>query len=348
MQFGLWLPVYGGWLRLRDQRPEPDFEHCQRLAIEAEAAGFHYLYGSENLLNCVYGADAEVADPWMFVAGMASVTRKIGLVVASKPGFRSPMVSAQMARSLQRMSGGRCAVNIVCGWWPEEFSQAGVDYLDHAGRYRRASEYCESLLRFWGLGQGSFQGEFYHSEASSSVASPKPIPPIWVSGQSADGLALARKYGQTIFLNSMPIDELRETVARIRAAESDGTRPLKIAVSAFVLMAETDSAAHHHYQTLQGQRDDALLEELQLAMDASGASTWEGMSKEKMLDSNSGFDIGLVGSAQTIAKQVDLIEDAGVDVLMCQFEDMIEGSRQFSQHIMQPFQNSVRLESEST
>jgi len=338
MKFGLWLPVYGGWLRLRNQRPLPDFEQCSQLAVQAESDGYDYLYGSENLLNCVYGMDAEVADPWMFVAGLAAVTQRIGLVVASKPGFCSPLLAAQMARSLQQMSHGRCSVNIVCGWWPEEFRQAGVDYLDHAGRYRRANEYCESLQRFWGLENTASEGEFFSTETPPQVTPLKPIPPIWVSGQSEDGLALARRYGDTLFLNSMPIAELRETISGIRKQETPDANPLKIAVSAFVLMAETDALATARYQELQAQRDDALIHDLRTAMDESGASSWEGLTREKMLDSNCGFDIGLIGSPETIARRISELKDAGVDVLMCQFEDMLKGSHQFAQHIMQPLQ----------
>ncbi len=338
MKFGLWLPVYGGWLRLRNHRPLPDFELCSQLAVQAEQDGYDYLYGSENLLNCVYGMDAEVADPWMFAAGLATLTRKIGLVVASKPGFCSPLVAAQMARSLQRMSHGRCAVNIVCGWWPEEFRQAGVDYLDHGGRYRRADEYCQSLQRFWGLEAGSPGGEFFSTETPPQVARLEPAPPIWVSGQSPAGLALARRYGETLFLNSMPIAELKETIAGIRAQEAPDATPLKIAVSAFVLMATTDSLAQARYQELQAYRDDTVIDELRTAMDESGASSWEGLGREKMLDSNCGFDIGLVGSPETITRRVGELKEAGVDVLMCQFENMLEGSQQFAQHIIQPLQ----------
>ena len=338
MKFGLWLPVYGGWLRLRDHRPLPDFEQCSQLAVQAESDGYDYLYGSENLLNCVYGMDAEVADPWMFIAGLATLTQKIGLVVASKPGFCSPLLAAQMTRSLQRMSNGRCSVNLVCGWWPEEFRQAGVDYLDHPGRYRRANEYCESLLRFWGQEKTTSEAEFFSAQTPPQVPPLKPVPPIWVSGQSEDGLALARRYGDTLFLNSMPVAELRETISAIRKQETPDATPLKIAVSAFVLMAETDGQAKARYQELQSLRDDTLIEGLRKAMDESGASSWEGLGREKMLDSNCGFDIGLVGSPETVARRVSELEDAGVDVLMCQFEEMVKGSHQFAQHIMQPLQ----------
>ncbi|MDP2505537.1 LLM class flavin-dependent oxidoreductase [Oceanobacter sp. 3_MG-2023] len=337
MKFGLWLPVYGGWLRLLNHRPLPDFEQCARLAVQAEHDGFDYLYGSENLLNCVYGKDAEVADPWIFAAGIATLTQRIELVVASKPGFCSPLVAAQMARSLQQMSRGRCSVNIVCGWWPEEFRQAGVDYLDHAGRYRRANEYCQSLQRFWGVTTATAAAEFFSAEVAPPVDKLEPVPPIWVGGQSETALAMARRYGETIFLNSMPIAELRETIANIRSTEAAEATPLKIAVSAFVLMAATDHEAQARYQALQSQRDDALVDELRTAMDESGASSWEGLSKEKMLDSNCGFDIGLVGSTDTIAARLRELNDAGVDVLMCQFEDMVGGSHQFAQQVMQPF-----------
>ncbi|MGQ7843244.1 LLM class flavin-dependent oxidoreductase [Granulosicoccus sp. 3-233] len=336
MKFGLWLPVYGGWLRLHSNRPSPDFDLCSRLAIQAEKDGYHYLYGSENLLNCVYGGDAEVADPWMYAAGLATLTRRIGLVVASKPGFCSPMLAAQMTRSLQQMSKGRCSVNIVCGWWPEEFRQAGVDYLDHAGRYRRANEYCESLLHFWGQNTKARKGEFYSVEDISRANTLEPLPPIWVSGQSKHGLALAGRYGETIFLNSMPVDELSNKISEIRGNEASTTQSLKVAVSAFVLMAETDSLAESRYQELQDKRDDTLIHELRTAMDESGASSWEGLTRERMLDSNCGFDVGLVGSPMTIAKRIGDLKDAGVDILMCQFEDMVKDSHLFAQQIMQP------------
>lgn len=47
MQFGIWLPVYGGWLRSWDQPAGPDVAACLKIAEQAEAMGFDFLYASE-------------------------------------------------------------------------------------------------------------------------------------------------------------------------------------------------------------------------------------------------------------------------------------------------------------
>ena len=62
MQIGIWLPVYGGWLRTMDQSTGPDIAACLAIAQQAEAMGFDFLYASENLLNCIHGPDEGVAD----------------------------------------------------------------------------------------------------------------------------------------------------------------------------------------------------------------------------------------------------------------------------------------------
>jgi hypothetical protein len=106
MEFGVWLPVYGGWLRLQDERRRPLFSLCQNVAHIAEAHGFDYLYASENYLNCVYGPEHEVADVWIYLSALAATTSHLTLVGGVKPGFLSPFVMAHMINSLDWMSDG--------------------------------------------------------------------------------------------------------------------------------------------------------------------------------------------------------------------------------------------------
>ena len=46
MEFGIWLPVYGGWLRSLDAPMAPDVAACLAIAQQAEALGFDFLYAS--------------------------------------------------------------------------------------------------------------------------------------------------------------------------------------------------------------------------------------------------------------------------------------------------------------
>ncbi|MBD3624018.1 MAG: LLM class flavin-dependent oxidoreductase, partial [Rhodobacteraceae bacterium] len=77
MRFGIWLPVYGGWLRSRDTDPGIDVAACIRTATLAEAAGYDFLYASENLLNPIHGPEARVIDAWSLLAAIAPMTRRI-------------------------------------------------------------------------------------------------------------------------------------------------------------------------------------------------------------------------------------------------------------------------------
>jgi Luciferase-like monooxygenase len=65
-------------------------------------------------------------------------------LVAVRPGLVSPTVSARMAVSLDKMSGGRCLINVVTGGDPTELAGEGL-HLDHDARY----EVTDEFLTVW-------------------------------------------------------------------------------------------------------------------------------------------------------------------------------------------------------
>src|SRR5258708_40120155 len=122
MQMGIWLPVYGGWLRTRDQSAGPDVAACLAIAQQAEALGFDFFYASENLLNCVHGPRVSVVDAWSLISALSATTRTIGLCAAIKPGFRSPLPVARMIDTLSQIAGRRLSMTRFCECW-----KAGCD-----------------------------------------------------------------------------------------------------------------------------------------------------------------------------------------------------------------------------
>ena len=323
MEFGGWLPVYGGWLRLRDERRRPHFIVCLNVARFAEAHGFKYLYASENYLNCVYEPKHEVADVWVYLSAIAATTRHINLVGGVKPGFLSPFVMAHMITSLDWVSGGRASLNIVCGWWRQEFEHCGVDMLDHDGRYLRAAEYVRCLKGLWTESPFSFKGAYYDLKDVVLAGRPvdRSLPSFWISGHSDDAIELAGKEGDVLFVNGMDPSQIFELASKAKKEAARHGRKLRIAANAFVLLEETDRAAEQRYERFVATRDRDLIRDFRSAMDDSGATVWAGLTETKMVDSNAGFDAGLVGSKSTVARRLGELEAAGVDILMCQFED---------------------------
>jgi len=88
-----------------------------------------------------------------------------------------------MGATLDRVSGGRFAMNVVNGWWPEEFNTYGNgSWLAEADRrYRRMNEFVQVVKGLWTEEEFSFVGEFYRLDKASLPTKPvtRPNPPIY-------------------------------------------------------------------------------------------------------------------------------------------------------------------------
>ena len=326
LQFGLWLPVYGGWLRAEGFDVEPSVEACFATADIAEQFGYSTLYASENFLNCIHGPQHDVCDAWSTLAAVATRTQAVQLVGAIKPGFRSPLVAAQMIATVDRLSRGRVAVNVVCGWWRNEFEACGVDWLSHDEKYEHASEYFRSMRALWSGERGSTRRALCGREC----------PAIWIGGHSDAALGFAAAHADVLFLNGMHPEAIVALRARLNDATPVGRQPL-IAMNAFVVLGDDDAAAERRRdQFIERGRAD-LIELFRAAQIDAGTSGWSGLSDSQMVDANDGLSAGLVGSVETVTHRLFEFERAGVDLVICQFADALAESRRFGSQIVPRF-----------
>ena len=86
------------------------------------------------------GYFSDAPDGFLVGAHAATVTKRLGLLLAHRPGFVSPTLAARKLATLDHLSGGRLAVHIIAGGSDADQAKDG-DFTDHAGRYRRVSEY---------------------------------------------------------------------------------------------------------------------------------------------------------------------------------------------------------------
>ena len=127
MRYGYWLPVFGGWLRnVTDEGMQASWEYVQRLAQRSEQIGYDLTLIAELFLNDIKGIDAPSLDAWTTAAGLAAVTHSLELMVAVRPTFHAPAMLAKQAANIDRISGGRLALNVVSSWWSDEARRYGV------------------------------------------------------------------------------------------------------------------------------------------------------------------------------------------------------------------------------
>jgi len=125
--------VGGEGSRVREGSTEraPDIGYIGQIARSAEQLGF---------TGALTPTSSWCEDAWVMTAGLTQVTERFKYLVAFRPGLVSPTLSAQMAATYQRISGGRLLLNIVTGGDDVEQRRFG-DHLTKEQRYARAGEF---------------------------------------------------------------------------------------------------------------------------------------------------------------------------------------------------------------
>jgi alkanesulfonate monooxygenase len=117
----------------------PSHAYLAQIARACEELGFDAL-----LTPCGTGCE----DAWLATSSLIALTSRIKFLVAFRPALLTPTLAAQMASTFQRMSNGRCLVNIVTGAEQAELARFGVTE-DKETRYERTGEFIEVMRGAW-------------------------------------------------------------------------------------------------------------------------------------------------------------------------------------------------------
>src|ERR1700712_1227750 len=102
-------------------------------------------------------------DSWVIASAMVPMTQRLRFLVAVRPGLSEPSMTARMAATLDRLSGGRLLVNVVAGGDPTELRGDGV-WLDHDERYVATDEYLTIWRRLLAGETVSYSGKHMQIE----------------------------------------------------------------------------------------------------------------------------------------------------------------------------------------
>jgi alkanesulfonate monooxygenase SsuD/methylene tetrahydromethanopterin reductase-like flavin-dependent oxidoreductase (luciferase family) len=122
---------------------------------------------------------------WVTLTALAQATRRLRLgTLVTGIHYRHPAVLANMAATLDIVSGGRLELGIGAGWNEEESAAYGITLGSPAERSDRFEEACEVIVSLLGNETTSFKGKYY--ELTNARCNPKPVqrphPPLCVGG----------------------------------------------------------------------------------------------------------------------------------------------------------------------
>ncbi|TSB47845.1 LLM class flavin-dependent oxidoreductase [Alkalicoccobacillus porphyridii] len=165
MKLGLFMTSTGhhagGWRYPTATPGSPlDFKFYANIVKKAEQAKLDMVFFSDKLaLDDIYGssfADSVMyrpsitSEPITLISSLSAVTKHIKLAATASTTYHEPYHIARMFATLNHLSQGRVAWNVVTSTSDAEARNFGESlHLDHATRYERAEEFIEVVKKLW-------------------------------------------------------------------------------------------------------------------------------------------------------------------------------------------------------
>ena len=219
---------------------EPEF--YTDLARTAEAAAFDAVFLADipKLDDNIEFNAAGRLDPLVTLAIIAAATERIGLIATASTTYSYPWALARSLASLDHMSRGRAAWNIVTTDSPAAARNFGLDANpDSSTRYERAEEYVDAVLRLWDSWEDDAirldraAGRYVdpalihqpdvsreHVRVAGALTTPRPpqgYPVLVQAGSSNHGRAFAAKYAEAIFTAQQRIEDAQAFYADVKS-----------------------------------------------------------------------------------------------------------------------------------
>ncbi len=206
-------------LGLSKMRPMPNaladgYENFVNGAVKAEKLGFDGYGSGEH--HFMY--DEFIPIPLQAMAAVAAATSKIRLCTnAMLLPLYDPMEAAEIAATLDVLSGGRVTLGLGMGYRPYEFDGFGTAKRTRGARLREAME----VIRL-ATSQESFCYEGKHYQYTDESLHPRPIQrpmDLWFcGGTSLQGARRAGAAGLGYWLANSPFDHTEDIVKEYRQA----------------------------------------------------------------------------------------------------------------------------------
>ncbi len=255
-----------------ESKSQIEFSSFEHLARTAERGLFDFFFLAEGLRlrehkGRIHDLDV-VGRPESITVlnALAAVTERLGLAATVNATFNEPYEIARRFATLDHLSGGRAAWNVVTSsdaFTGENFRRGG--YLDRADRYTRAAEFLDAARELWdswtpdGIPR-PFAHRGRHFDIAGEFTLPRPPqghPVVIQAGDSDEGRQFAASAADVVFSRQSSLGDGRAFYADVkRRLAKYGRAPgdLKIMPGVGVVLGDTAAEAQERAAEIRRQQ----------------------------------------------------------------------------------------------
>jgi F420-dependent oxidoreductase-like protein len=235
---------------------------------------------------------------WTTISVLAGITSKIKLgTLVTGVIYRHPSVLAKMGATLDVLSKGRLFMGIGAAWNQEESLAYGIPFFPNKERLLRLEEAIQIIRKMWTEEPAAtFNGKYY--QISNAYCNPKPVqkpsPPIMVGGSGElHTLKIIAKYADACNLFGSA-----ETIKR------------KLSI------------LREHCKSVGRDYDSILKTKLGFIVIDNDRETLEKRIQQisKVIPEEQVRDIITYGTPEDVLKQIELLEEVGIEYLIVDLE----------------------------
>jgi alkanesulfonate monooxygenase SsuD/methylene tetrahydromethanopterin reductase-like flavin-dependent oxidoreductase (luciferase family) len=281
-------------------------------------------------------------ESYTWAAGVGAVTEHACIFSTSHVPLTHPVAAAKQAATIDHISNGRFALNIVCGWFKNEFEMFGAEWRAHEKRYEYATEWLDFVRKLWSVdGEFDFDGEYFHGSKLWSEPKPlqSPFPPIMNAGGSPAGQRFAATQCDMNFVILRDHDDEeagKAQIANLKGLAREAGREVQSWIHGYVVCRETEKEARDYLNYYVREKGDYeavnnLLEIFEMQSKTLPPEALDAF-RFHFIAGHGGYP--LVGTPEQIVDEIDRLLAIGIDGMLLSWVDYKTELKQWIDEVM--------------
>jgi alkanesulfonate monooxygenase SsuD/methylene tetrahydromethanopterin reductase-like flavin-dependent oxidoreductase (luciferase family) len=280
-------------------------------------------------------------EPFTWASGIGAATERAGVFSTSHVPTIHPILAAKQAMTIDHVTGGRFALNVVTGWHNAEIEMFGAPLLPHDERYEVAREWLHIIKTMWTAEEPfDFEGRYYKVQGAICRPHPvqKPHPVVMNAGGSEAGRHFGASQCDVVFAltGDHSPEALKAQVDAFRdLARDEYGREISVWCNAYIVQGDTEQDAKDYFRSYVYDHGDwDAVENLVTTFGINSQSLPPEVARSMKEHFIAGWGgIPVIGTAEQIVEGLEGLTKVGFDGVLLSWARYIDDMHRFEQEV---------------